>query len=330
MRVRRSTSASSQACGRSARATVDSLSRVQRVRLAWTSLVNGDSVLWPATLTGAVVAAISIIVGTHRGDIQVDIAMVSMAAFLFGVLLAFTIVRMRDRLASVQELVAKGNAGLFSIHQLAALFHPHDRDRIRSLIDEHLTDQIDYRLVDYHRATPTYLKLIEAVRDLNPVSPQHQAVFRELIVMSVDLDSYRALIEATTGQEMSALEWTSLLLLLLVLLGLISVLPGGTILGALVVGTLAIALATLMILLRKLDVLRWHERVTIWEPTSRLFRSMGHDPYVPRLVIEKGRFLPAGRIRVVDYPDPYPDRSRKVVTLEEHDGRGSVIRARLE
>ncbi len=106
----------------------------------------------------------------------------------------------------------------------------------------------------------------------------------------------------------------------LVLLGLITVLPGGTVLGAIVVGTLAVALVTLMILLRKLDMLRWHERVTIWEPTSRLFRSMGQDPYVPRLVIDNGRFLPIGRVRVVDYPDPYPDRTHKVVSLEEHDG----------
>lgn len=299
---------------------------MHRVRQIVTSFINGESVLWPATLTGVTVAVISILVGTHRGDLQVDVALVGMASFLFGVLLAFTIVRMRERLASVQELVAKGNAGLFSIHQLVALFHPSDRDHIRILVDAHLTDQIDYRLVDYHRATPTYQVLLAAVRDLNPVSAQHQAVFRELIVLSVELDSYRALIEATTGQEMSSLEWTSLLLLLLVLLGLISVLPGGTILGAIVVGTLAVALATLMILLRKLDMLRWHERVTIWEPTSRLFRSMDQDPYVPRLVIEKGRYRPVGRIRVVDYPDPYPDRSRKVITVEEHDGTGAVVR----
>jgi ABC-type multidrug transport system fused ATPase/permease subunit len=299
---------------------------MQRVRDVLTSFVNGERVLWPAAVTGVTVAVISVLVGTHRGDLQVDVALVSMAAFLFGVLLAFTIVRMRERLASVQELVAKGNSGLFSIHELAAVFHPGARDDIRALVDVHLTDQIDYRLVDYHLATTSYQALLAAVRDLNPVSAQQQAVFRELIVMSVELDSYRALIEATTGQEMSSLEWTSLLLLLLVLLGLISVLPGGTILGAIVVGTLAVALATLMILLRKLDMLRWHERVTIWEPTSRLFRSMDRDPYVPRIVIEKGRYLPVGRVRVVDYPDPYPDRSRKVITLEEHDGSGQVVR----
>lgn len=299
---------------------------MQRLRARWIALFNGEDVVLPATLTGVVVAVISFVVGNHRGDVQVDVALVSMAAFLFGVLLAFTIVRMRERLASVQELVAKGNAGLFSIHQLVAVFHPTDSEAIRGMIDDHLTDQIDYRLVDYHRATPSYLRLMDAVRDLQPVSKQHESVYKELIELSVDLDSHRALIEAVTGQEMSALEWTPLLLLLLVLFGLISVLPGGTILGAIVVGTLAVALTALIILLRKLDMLRWHERVTIWEPTSRLFRSMGFDPYVPRLVIDNGRFFPVGRIRVVDYPDAYPDRSNKVVTLEEHDGTGAMIR----
>jgi hypothetical protein len=42
---------------------------------------------------------------------------------------------------------------------------------------------------------------------------------------------------------------------------------------------------------------------------------MGRDPYVPREVIDSGRYRPAGRVRVVDYPDPYPIRANKVVTV---------------
>jgi len=54
---------------------------------------------------------------------------------------------------------------------------------------------------------------------------------------------------------------------------------------------MAETLVTFMILLRKLDRMRWHERITIWKPTSRLFRSMG----------------PTGRVRVVDYPGSVSD-----------------------
>lgn len=44
---------------------------------------------------------------------------------------------------------------------------------------------------------------------------------------------------------------------------------------------------------------------------------MGQDPYVPREVIVSGRYRPTGRVRVVDYPDPYPNRSSKVITIED-------------
>ena len=107
------------------------------------------------------------------------------------------------------------------------------------------------------------------------------------------------------------------MLLLLILMAVIVVLPGGTVWGALIAGALAGTLVTLVVLLRKLDLLRWHERSSIWEPTTRLFRSMGLHPYVPRQVIVDGRYRPTGLVRVVDYPDPYPNRSTKIVTLED-------------
>ena len=280
-------------------------------------MIDGDIVVVPVVLVGLVVAVTSISVGSHRGDVRVDIALASMAAFLFGVLMAFTIARTRERLALIQDLIAKGNAGLLSIHQMMAVFGECDRNRVRELIDRRITDQIDYRLVDNHLSSESQLELADAVYQLDPSSRQLEAVYKELVKLTIDMGADRALIEAATGQALSAIEWSGLLLLsVLLLLGLIAVLPGGTLLGALVAGGLAGTLATLMILLRKLDRLRWHERTAIWEPTTRLFRSMGNDPYVPREVIDNGRYRPSGRVRVVDYPDPYPIRITRIITVE--------------
>ncbi|HLX89377.1 MAG TPA: hypothetical protein VKR22_13090 [Acidimicrobiales bacterium] len=278
---------------------------------------SGDVVVVPSVLAAVAVAGASLLVGSRRGDVRVDVAMASMAAFLFGVLLAFTIVRTRERLGLVQDLVAKGNAALFSIHQMVAVFGPAERERIRELVDRHLTDQIDFRLVDYHRATASYLELTNAVFALAPTNAQEEAVYKELVALCISMSADRALIEAATGQALSPIEWTGLILLLLLLVGLIAVLPGGTVWGALVAGVLAGTLVTFMVILRKLDLLRWHERVTIWEPTTRLFRTMGLDPYVPREVIEAGRYRPVGRVRVVEYPDQYPVRATKIVKVEE-------------
>jgi hypothetical protein len=217
----------------------------------------------------------------------------------------------------VQNLVSRNNASLLSILQLMAVFAPDRTEDVRQMIDHQLTDQIDYRLVDNHLATASNLALTSAIIELDPQTLQQEQAYRSLLDVCIDITANRAQIEATTGQSLQPIEWIGLLLLLLILLSLIVVLPGGTLWGALIAGALAGTLVTLVVLLRKLDLLRWHEVSSIWEPTTRLFRSMDLYPYVPRQVIIDGRYRPTGVVRVVDYPDPYPNRSTKVVTLED-------------
>jgi hypothetical protein len=156
------------------------------------------------------------------------------------------------------------------IFDAVAVFDDRQRELIRDLVDAHLTEQIDYRLVDYHRASPSFRRLVKALLAIKPTNPAEDSVYKEIVARCFLLDNDRAQLEAAAGQSMSPLEWTGLLLLLVVLMGLLAVLPGGTVLGAIVAGVMASTLVTLVVLLRKLDLLRWHEQVTIWEPTSRL------------------------------------------------------------
>jgi hypothetical protein len=295
---------------------IEYLESMAAARSTVQSLINGEATLLPSLAVGLIVGGISLAVGRTSGELEVEVALASMTTFLFGVLLAFTIARARERLLLLQDTISKNDAALLSIHQMVSVFPEEDQVRIRSLIDEQLTSEIDYRLVDHHFSTPAFLGLSAAIYALEPQSQRQVGAYRELIRLCIDMGANRAIIESITGQSLSVLEWSGLILLLLVLVGLMAIIPGGTPLGAVAAGVLAGTLTALMILLRKLDLLRWHERVSIWEPTTRLFRSMGLDPYVPRLVIDSGRYRPTGRIRVVDYPDPYPDRSSKRVTVE--------------
>ncbi len=291
------------------------------------SVFHGEIVLWPAVLAGTAAAVASYCVGSIRLDLSVEVALASMTTFLFGVLLAFTIARTRERLTMVRELMARGNSSLRSIHQMVRVFPEDVGAHIRGLVDEQLTSQIDYRLVDNHLSSPAHDSLVESVYAIEPGTRQEEVVYKQIVELCTRMGEERALIETTTGQSLMPVEWIGMLLLLSMIVALITVMPGGTVWGALVAGVLTGTLVTLLIVLRQLDRLVWHEQAAIWEPTSRLFRSMGLDPYVPRPVIDSGRFLPSGRVRVVDYPDPYPDRSRKVVTVAEFgDGDGDPSR----
>ena len=162
---------------------------MRKIKELGTKLANGEVVVVPAIVAGALVVVASLLIGSDRGDVRVDVAMASMAAFLFGVLLAFTIVRTRERLSLIQDLVAKGNSSLFVIHEAVAVFGEPDREHVRELVDLHLTDQIDYRLVDYHRATPSHVELMEAVIALEPEDAQEEGVYKELVALCIDRKS---------------------------------------------------------------------------------------------------------------------------------------------
>lgn len=295
---------------------------IRAARTAIRTVAAGDAIAAPAVVIGLAVAVAALLLHAPQREIEITAALGSMVTFLFGVLLAFSIARTRERLATVQDLITTGNASLLSIHQLVATFDEGAHERVRRLIDRQLTDQIDYKLVDNYRSAAAHLALATAVFELKPQTKQEEVAFKKLTEICVDMGTNRSLIEATTGQSLSSVEWTGNLLLLLLLLVLMAILPAGTLWGAAAAGFLAGTLVTLLILLRKLDLLRWHERVAIWEPTTRLFRHMGLDPYVPREVIDSGRYRPVGRVRVVDYLDPYPDRSNKRVTVMVLDGEG--------
>ncbi len=102
---------------------------MRAIRSAAASITHGEIAVVPAVVVGVIVAVVSLLVGPDRGDIRVDIALASMASFLFGALLAFTIVRTRERLAKVHDLIARGHASLLSIYQIMAVFGEEQRDR---------------------------------------------------------------------------------------------------------------------------------------------------------------------------------------------------------
>ncbi len=286
------------------------------VRARFVSMFHGETFGIPAVVVGVGVAGGAILIGAHNANISVVSTLSGTAAFLFGVLLAFSIQRSRERLSTVQNLISKGNSALLAIYELMVVFGEEDRRHIRELIDRHLTEQIDYHLVDYYRADGSFYELAEAVFQLELENKSQENAHKVLLDLGAHSMNDRSSIESATAQAMSATEWLGLVTLLFLLLALIAVVPEGNVLGSVVAGILAGALVVLMSLVRRLDRLRWHERSAIWEPTTRLFRQMGQHPYVPREVIEAGRYQPTGLIRVVEFPDPYPIRSTKRITVE--------------
>ena len=180
------------------------MARVPRLNI--NTVIHGESAAEPSVLAGVVVFVVALLIGSRRGDVEVDVALASTATFLFGILMAFTIAHIRERLALIQNLVSKGNASLQSIHYLMAVFPEPQRSMVRALVDDHLTDQIDYRLVDHHLAETSHLALVSAVYALEPSTPQQEVIYKELAELCIEMGEDRALIEAASAQSLTRLE----------------------------------------------------------------------------------------------------------------------------
>jgi hypothetical protein len=280
------------------------------------SVLDGERLLLASIVVGALVAIVALALHNHRDAFGAVTDLATVTTFLFGVLLAFSIQRMRERLIRVQDLLRQCDAQFKSTAELTRCFGPEVNGEVLARIDDQLIDQIDHRLVDFHRSNDSHDRLCATVYAIEPEGLQQSNSHRLVMAVVSKMSEHRALIEAVVGQRLSAMEWSTILLLLALLLCLLVVLPGSAWLVAVLVGALAGVLVALVGLLRQLERLRWHERVTIWEPQSRLFHSLGLPPYIPRNVIGSGRFIPRGTVRVVDYPSPYPEMSDKVVVVE--------------
>lgn len=245
--------------------------------------------------------------------------LLGVAYFVFGLFAAFAIENARNGLARVNELLKAGDADLVSIYKLSAAFSPEVQATVRRALDRHLQDQIDYRLVDFDRSNPSFLDLFDAVRRLDPKSAAQGIAYDHLLGVLVAASERRKQLEALVRQRVSPVEWVTLLSLLGALWGLMFAANGGPWVSSVLGGVLVASLAGIMVVLHHLDEFRWQEGTAIWKPLHTLFLSLDLLPYYPRAAVQSGRVDPdTGRLRVVDYPNRYPDVSGKRVEEIDH------------
>lgn len=266
------------------------------------------------------VAAFALHVGTSRvlhlpaaaGRYEL---LIGVAYFVFGLYSAFTIESSRSRLARINELLKGGDGDLISVYRLGAAFED-QQPMLHQLIDHHLQEQIDYRLVDFE-ASGASLHSIEAhCMTLEPVTPRQELALDHLLSRLVELRRGRQQLEALVRQRVTPVEWGSLLFLLAALWALMLAASGGPIIASVLGAALIASLVGTMVVLWHLDTLKWQEGDWIWRPLHSMFRSLDLLPYYHRDDLRDGRMQPPSYpVRVVSFPHDYPDLSGKAVEI---------------
>lgn len=240
------------------------------------------------------------------------------AALLFGIFIVFSISNSHERINKVNEFLKVEDANNLSIYRLSRVFGKETNDEIRALLDTYLMDQIDYQLEDFHKSGGSFHDLYKYITDLEPLNRKQEAAYGEMLHTLTDSSSNRIQVETLVNQKLSRYEWISVWSLAFVTIShTYEMSHKDEIFNAILLTILASASLLLVLVLRDLDNLKWQKGKWTWQPLHRLFLNMDLMPYYPRIIIESGEAkVPHDeKIRLADYPNPYPDISGKTVDV---------------
>jgi len=243
------------------------------------------------------------------------------SAFLFGLLIAFTISNSHSRLNEIRDKLREQDALLLSISYLSKNFDSNIFKIIKNKIDELLISQIDYNLIDFDIKTPEKLRelydYIEKIKFKG--RPQIEAHEKMLDALNDILKIHEA-ISYRVKNKMRGYEWISLFLLGGIILFCFLALNNKSPISIIVLSIFTSAISLLFFILSEIESLGWQESNWIWEPLVNLFLELKLLPYFPKGIIKKkrvniGKLVKTNKIRIAEYPFPYPNMKGKIIKI---------------
>lgn len=243
----------------------------------------------------------------------------SVASFLFGIFLGFSISNSHGRFNQICQILRTNDAIILFIYQMSGQFGEKIKKDIQILLDNYLIDQLDYYLFDFKKSHQSFMKLFQYLDKLVIKNEKQKKSYESMVDSLSDSLKNRKTVEALLQQPMFKFEWISILTLLAIILFCIFYINTGSVLSIISSVLLSTSAIILVFVLKDLDNLSWKEQQWIWEPIEDLFCELGLLPYYPIDVLKskRAKVKKGEKIRVAIYPNPYPDMTRKKIEILE-------------
>lgn len=242
----------------------------------------------------------------------------TIATFLYGIFLAFTIYNNQSRFSRIRELLRNDDSNLLLMYRQGRIFGEENQKKIKEHIDKYLIGQIDYRLEDFSESTSGFNQLQEFILELEPKNNREAVIYQNLLTALADSAKNRSLVSSLVSQKVTQIEWFSIVGLQTLIAIFILILNNSSVVSA-ILSTLLVSVSLIMILvLYQIDQLSWQEDKWIWQPLHKLFLELELIPYYSEQVISSGRarITKGEKVRIAHYPNFYPDMNRKTVELK--------------
>jgi len=242
----------------------------------------------------------------------------SVATFLFGIFVSFSISDRHGRVNRIRENDSIERSQLIMLHLLSKSIGPEFNKKMLDSIDQYLMATFDYKIWDYYKTQENFEKLADTAIGFEFVGEKQKALFSKMLDGINEIGKSRKQTIAIIDDKLSVFEWSTISSLATIIFLAVLSLNSGTPISYVVISILLTTIFLLISLLYRFDNLSWKENEKIFEPYQKTFDAIGLPRYYIAELVRQDRMHPPKNVtyRSADWPNPYPDLSGKKIDLK--------------
>jgi hypothetical protein len=230
-----------------------------------------------------------------RSFIPLDLGdtIITVTAFLFGIIAGFYIVVTTTDYNSIKNILASETAKWISLYQNVVIYDEPTSQKLSSLIDAYIRRAFDYEVMDYERGTrEEFAKITKAVRDL-PLKHETSYIYEKICNTFDDIINTRQQLAVLGTRALQTFQWIILITLAVLFIFSLYGLRTGELFFDVVTVAISSSIVLVLLLIRELDLYLWNEKTFGYDIFENVLASIGQLPYYPSESLEKGRVQPA-------------------------------------
>lgn len=216
----------------------------------------------------------------------------TVSAFLFGILAGFFIVVTTTDYNSIKSILAVETAGWISLYLNTLCCNKKTARTLARLIDAYVIRAFDYEIFEYVRHTGP--EFIEAQRLIERMSNKDKEsnVYQNIRSNMDQIIGARQQLTVLGTKTMSLFQWSILISLAIIFIFSLYGLRTGAIFFDIVTVFISASIVTVLLLIRDLDLYAWNDQTFSYEIFENVFKVIGALPYYPEESINERKFTP--------------------------------------
>lgn len=216
----------------------------------------------------------------------------TVVAFLFGIISGFYIVVTTTDYNSVKNILATETAGWISLHQSILIYDKQVADKLSSLIDVYIIRAFDFEIIDYAKSTYNEFESIKKLTIELPFKEALSPIYEKIQNVMDGIIISRQQLTVLGTRSLSVFQWTILFSLALMFIFSLYGLRTGEVFFDIVTVIISSSIILVLLLIRELDLYIWNEKTFGYDIFENVLKSIGQLPYYPSESIRQKRVQP--------------------------------------